>query len=119
MDEAERCEQIAYVAGGRILARGTARSIIEATGLAMWIAEGRGLAELRASVSHRPGVDLVAPFGARLHIIGRDRAALEHALAPFRSQSGLSIGESAPTLEDVFLELQRRSADTLPADAAP
>src|SRR6202051_5008524 len=36
MDEAERCNQLAYIAYGSPLARGTARQVIESQGLATW-----------------------------------------------------------------------------------
>ena len=54
---------------------------------------------------------MIAPFGATLHVSGRDTAALEAAIAPFREQPGLSWVSSAPSLEDVFIELMGRAKD--------
>jgi len=54
---------------------------------------------------------MIAPFGATLHVSGRDTAALEAAIAPFREQPGLSWVCSAPSLEDVFIELMGRAKD--------
>jgi len=59
----------------------------------------------------KAGVDMVAPFGTSLHVSGRDRAALEAAIAPWRERSGLHWQASAPSLEDVFIDLMNRSKD--------
>jgi len=53
----------------------------------------------------------VAPFGNSLHVSGRDKAALEATIAPWREKSGLHWQHSAPSLEDVFIELMNRSKD--------
>ena len=39
--------------------------------------------------SGKPGVDMVAPFGTSLHVSGRDGAALEAAVAPYRADPRL------------------------------
>ena len=54
---------------------------------------------------------MVAPFGASLHVAGRDAAALDAAVAQFRDRRELSWTESAPSLEDVFIDLMSRSQD--------
>jgi ABC-2 type transport system ATP-binding protein len=69
---------------------------------------GEGLAHLAAELSHAPGVDMVAPFGTSLHVSGRDRAALDAAIAGHRNEPALTWTLSKPTLEDVFIELMNR-----------
>jgi ABC-2 type transport system ATP-binding protein len=54
---------------------------------------------------------MVAPFGTSLHVSGRDKAALEAAIAPHRDKKGLRWEHSEPSLEDVFIELMIRSKD--------
>jgi ABC-2 type transport system ATP-binding protein len=54
---------------------------------------------------------MVAPFGTSLHVSGRDKAALEAAIAPYRERPGLHWQLSEPSLEDVFIELMTRSKD--------
>jgi ABC-2 type transport system ATP-binding protein len=54
---------------------------------------------------------MVAPFGTSLHVSGRDVAALEASIAPWREKSGLHWQSSHPSLEDVFIELMGRSKD--------
>ena len=104
MDEAERCHEIAYIAGGRTLARGTADEVIEASGLVTFHAEGPGADRLAPELRGKPGVQMAAPFGTTLHVSGRDRAALEAAIRPYR-KAPLHWTETRPTLEDVFIQL--------------
>jgi ABC-2 type transport system ATP-binding protein len=46
-----------------------------------------------------------------LHVSGRDAAALEAAIAPYRSRPDLTWAESGATLEDVFIDLMSRAKD--------
>jgi len=112
MDEAERCHEIAYIAYGVLLAHGTVDQVIRASGLTTYTVSGmEGLAELAAKLEKTPGVDMVAPFGTSLHVSGRDRAALEAAIAPYRGEPGLDWKQAEPSLEDVFIDLMNRSQD--------
>src|SRR6202158_885976 len=82
MDEAERCHEIAYIAYGRLLTHGTVEEVIAQSHLTTYIVSGEGLARLADELAHRPGIDMVAPFGTSLHVSGRERGALEAAVAP-------------------------------------
>ena len=112
MDEAERCHEIAYIAYGVLLAHGTVDQVIGASGLTTYTVSGtESLAEFAAKLEKTPGVDMVAPFGTSLHVSGRDRAALDAAIAPYRGEPGLDWKAAAPSLEDVFIDLMNRSRD--------
>ncbi|HEY0107819.1 MAG TPA: ABC transporter ATP-binding protein [Rhizomicrobium sp.] len=108
MDEAERCDRIVYINLGDIVARGTVAEVIARSDLTTFIVEGDGARALAGKLRGMPGVEFVAFFGAALHVSGRDKAALEAALAPFRGQPGLDVHEAAPSLEDVFIQLQEQ-----------
>jgi ABC-2 type transport system ATP-binding protein len=56
---------------------------------------------------------MVAPFGASLHVSGRDEAAFEAAIAPYRASTGLHWEKSEASLEDVFIELMGRVRDNV------
>ena len=111
MDEAERCHEIAYIAYGHLLTHGTVEEVIAGSKLATYTVTGEDLNGLTAELSDKPGIDMVAPFGTSLHVSGRDVAALEANIAPWRDKSGLHWRKSAPSLEDVFIELMGRSKD--------
>ena len=111
MDEAERCHEIAYIAYGELLAHGTVAEVIASTHLTTYTVSGGDLVKLAAELAGRPGITMVAPFGASLHVSGRDEAALERAIAPYRADPALHWEKSTPSLEDVFIDLMSRARD--------
>ncbi len=104
MDEAERCHDIAYIAYGELLARGTAEEVIDGARLITWRGEGPGVDRLADELLKDPAVEMAAPFGLALHVSGSDKDALERALAPFR-RAPFRWARTEPTLEDVFIHL--------------
>jgi len=111
MDEAERCHEIAYIAYGYLLTHGTVEEVIARSALSTYTVTGDDLHVLQDQLAGKPGVDMVAPFGNSLHVSGRDRAALEATIAPWREHVELHWQPSEPSLEDVFIELMTRSKD--------
>ncbi len=114
MDEAERCHEIAYIAFGEVLTRGTVDEVIANSHLitiTVSAANGENISALANELKGRPGIDMVAPFGTSLHVSGRDGAALEAAIAPYRARSGLHWQHSSPSLEDVFIDLMGHAKD--------
>jgi ABC-2 type transport system ATP-binding protein len=108
MDEAERCHEIAYISYGRLIARGTAEEVVEASKLVTLRGDGPGVDRLAHELVGKPGVETVAPFGAALHVSGADRGALEAAVAPYGQYRWREV---EPTLEDVFIQLMGRAED--------
>ncbi|MBX3548181.1 MAG: ABC transporter ATP-binding protein [Xanthobacteraceae bacterium] len=111
MDEAERCHEIAYIAYGELLTHGTVEQVIEQSNLTTYNVGGDGLQDLLHELDGKPGIDMVAPFGASLHVSGRNEKKLEAAIKPFREGRKYSWSRSEPSLEDVFIELMNRSKD--------
>ena len=111
MDEAERCHEIAYIAYGELLAHGTVDDVVRESDLTTYSVSGEGLMALSAALEKAPGVDTVAPFGTSLHVSGRDHAALEAAIAPYRNDPKLHWTTIAPSLEDVFIGLMSTAKD--------
>jgi ABC-2 type transport system ATP-binding protein len=112
MDEAERCHEIAYIAFGELLARGPAQQVVAQSGLSTWIVSGSDLQPLAEQLHHSAGVDMVAPFGAELHVSGRDKRALDKAIAVAKKADGAHRWKRGePSLEDVFILLMSESKD--------
>jgi ABC-2 type transport system ATP-binding protein len=112
MDEAERCHEIAYIAFGELLARGTAPEVVAQSGLHTWIVSGRDLQPLADRLHAQDGIDMVAPFGNELHVSGRNEKALDNAIAAARQADGAHRWKRGePSLEDVFILLMGQAKD--------
>jgi ABC-2 type transport system ATP-binding protein len=112
MDEAERCHELAYISFGELLAQGTAQEVVAESGLSTWNVSGPDLHRLAAELQVLDGIDMVAPFGAELHVSGRDRPALDRAIEVAKKADGAhrwTRGE--PSLEDVFILLMNHAKD--------
>lgn len=107
MDEAERCDQIAYLAHGKVVAQGNVSEIIQESRLETFVARGENVRELIEPLRRQPGVKHAAYFGAALHVSGTDRSALEQAI----QQVGGTLDWSPiePSLEDAFIALMKRA----------
>ncbi len=104
MDEAERCDRIAYIAYGKLLAVGTVAEVVAGARLSTWIATGPGRDDVARKLSGVPGIG-TAVFGPSLHVSAADAGALRRAIEPFLNDPRLTWRESTPSLEDVFIHL--------------
>jgi ABC-2 type transport system ATP-binding protein len=109
MDEAERCHDIAYIAYGRLIARGTVAELIDGSGLTTFRGQGPGADRLGEALAGQPGVEMAAPFGAEMHVSGTDKAALQKTLSGLGGT--VRWDEVRPTIEDVFIHLMGASQD--------
>lgn len=112
MDEADRCHTVGFMRAGRLMASGTPRelqrlvpgTVLEVHALPLHAAE-RALRAL-------PQVRDVQVFGDRLHVVA-DSAPGERDLRQALGAAGAALQSSrpvAPTMEDVFMHLQRSAA---------
>jgi len=115
MDEAERCHALAYIAYGKLLASGTAKEVVAGAKLFTWALEGEEVAAAAARLRGAPGVDMVVPFGARLHVSGTDAGALAASVSSAAAGNGLRFSPIEPGLEDVFIHLMRRAPEPVVA----
>jgi len=106
MDEAERCDRIVYISAGEIVTRGTVAEVIHESRLVTFLVSGPDVRRFLTRLAGKPGVEHVAFFGAKLHVSGRKRKALEETLSPFHDDPEFKIEEAEPSLEDVFIHLQ-------------
>jgi ABC-2 type transport system ATP-binding protein len=109
MDEAEYCNRIALINGGRLVALGSPSELKRgAIRGEILIVEGEDPGAMLEALEGAPGARDVAPFGSSLHIVvddaAREKPAIEARLAE-RSLSWSRIEPIKPTLEDVFVQL--------------
>ena len=110
MDEAERCHELAYIAYGKLLTRGTVAEVIAGAGLVTWAVSGPDLVAVAHRLRQAKGILTAAPFGAVLHVSASSTPALQAALASL-PDSGLKTEPIAPSLEDVFIALMLDAKD--------
>jgi ABC-2 type transport system ATP-binding protein len=113
MDEAERCHRISYISYGKMLATGTVADVVRNAGLTTFIVQGPKLEAIAAELRSLPGVEQVAPFGATLHVVGRDKAALKEALDEVSKRPNVEIEPGETSLEDVFIQFMSGSKDNM------
>jgi ABC-type multidrug transport system ATPase subunit len=110
MDEADRCDRVALIQGGRLLAVDTPRAIAQSF--------DRPLLAIRAADRYRtlvalrqyPNTGTIYPFGAVLHYTDARRDApvsqVASDLRAYLRHSGfadLEVRETPPTVEDTFM----------------
>jgi ABC-2 type transport system ATP-binding protein len=110
MDEAERCDRLAYIAYGKLLARGTLQDVLASAQLTTWEVSGPQLGRLSQQLQGLPGIEQVAAFGNKLHVSGREAGAIEQAISPFQKEP-YTWQEIEPGLEDAFIGLMQTSRD--------
>jgi ABC-2 type transport system ATP-binding protein len=105
MDEAERCNKLAYIFKGQIQARGTAEEIIANSGLFTWQVTGSGnINKLAEQLNSMPGIEQTATFGNKLHVSGKNEKKLHQSIAKFKTQEW-RWQKIHPDLEDIFISL--------------
>jgi len=111
MDEAERCHRLAYISDGRLLASGTPEEVQHVFNLSTWAVSGPAsqVAALADKLRREQAICHLTAFGNTLHVMGEDEAALERAIAPFRSEAGIAWRRVDTTLEDIFIHLMGNS----------
>jgi ABC-2 type transport system ATP-binding protein len=114
MDEAEHCNRIGLMYGGKLVALDTPAALKRGTisGAILEI-EGSPQDQARELVLAQPGVREVAPHGARLHATVDDPALRSAQIAAALHAGGVEdvrVEQIDPSLEDVFVTLVGRQA---------
>ena len=110
MDEAERCDRLAYLSYGNLLTRGTAAEVIAGAQLTTWAVAGPDLHRIGRQLRGTAGVRQAFAFGTRLHVSCTNAQDLDKAIAPFRTELH-TWQQISPGLEDVFIHLMGTSKD--------
>ncbi len=110
MDEAARCNQLAYIVYGRMMVTGTAEQIIAQSGLQTWCISGLNLVELKNKLLKESAVEQAAMFGNTLHVSSHDPQSLEAVFTKL-IPSDHPITKINTSLEDVFIMYVDRNTD--------
>ncbi len=116
MDEAEQCQELAFIHGGRIVAQGSPADL-KATLMQGRVIEltpdnpPEAMRLLKAArTSGNLTADDVALYGAQIHVVAQDAAQARRQIAEVLNTGGVTFDppdEILPSLEDVFLSAIR------------
>lgn len=113
MDEAEYCNRIALMYGGRVIALGSPDELKRSLGDGhLYYVETSDLLGGMTVLQKVPGVADVAVFGAGMHVKSDDPTAADR-LGTALADAGIQVaalGPIQPTMEDVFVSLIEREA---------
>jgi len=117
MDEAERCNHVAYIYFGRLIADGTPDALRELPDVQPPGTYRVEITSPQVTVALRhartiPGIRSATIFGQSIHALIDDNLDLEQLRAQLEGH-GIVVAEIrplAPSLEDVFVELTKRQA---------
>ncbi len=110
MDEAERCNAVAFMSQGRLLATGTPDELKAAIGKQVLAVRGTPRKVTRQVALSTPGIEDVQIMGDMLHLIVHDGNAVAAELERALKQENVEIHtlkQVKPSMEDVFLQLTR------------
>lgn len=86
MDEAQRCNKLAYISFSKLLIEGTEEDIIHSLNLTTFLITGQ-IKTIAAELRDIAGIDVVA-FGRSLHVSGTDKVRLTTILQSYRAYPG-------------------------------
>jgi ABC-2 type transport system ATP-binding protein len=124
MDEAERCHGLVILDGGRVVASGTPRQLIDTIASAAVEVEADDTERVQLLLERRPGIESVTQLGSRVRVlvspaIADPTAHLERLLAADGPTAPTSaVRSSQPNLEDVFVAATRWSPSKSPTGGA-
>lgn len=108
MDEAERCNRLAYIVFGSLMAEGSIKEITDQVGLITWSASGKSLAQLADDMRRQQGVEQVIAWGNELRICGVDSNLLQQAINQYPQYTW---ERSSTSLEEVFIHLVNQRSE--------
>src|SRR5262249_46468162 len=117
LDEAERCNRVGLLSQGRLIRCDSPRSLRENLEEHCYRVETADQRAAREFLQRQPGVLTAEPSGAKLHVFVIPGQTTKETLEQALSRRGLAAGEFeriVPSLEDVFIDLVRKSAGTGP-----
>jgi len=110
MDEAQRCDNIVYLANGKLISQGPVTEVIKKANLICYRLTGVHIRQYSELLERSAGVLSVAFYGDALFVTGHSKDQLEALLAN-EAYRQLKIEPVSPALEDVFIALTHRAGE--------
>ena len=111
MDEAVQCDRIAFIAYGKKLIDAATADIPDEVGLSARRIETPALDEATRRLKQAGGIDVLARFGAAIHIAGRDASALDAAARTVADLPAVEVEPIEAGLEEAFIYLMTGATD--------
>lgn len=111
MDEAVQCDRIAFIAYGKKLIDARTADIPDEVGLYARRIETPALDEATRLLKRAGGFDVLARFGAAIHVAGRDPSALAAAAKTLADLPDVQIETIDAGLEEAFIYLMTGATD--------
>lgn len=105
MDEAERCNRLAYIVHGEMLAKGTIPGIIRDTNLTTYASYGAHLKKLADDLLQENSIEQVVILGNEIRVCGANKTAIQETLKKY---ADYEWHETSTNLEEVFVHLVGR-----------
>ena len=104
MDEANLCDKVALIQGGKILQIDSPKHIVENFSKPIYAVKATNMIPLLKVLEKHPGIENAYPFGEFHHIV------LENNTKETPVLDGIDINRIVPNIEDVFIDLMRTHA---------
>ncbi|HEX5036109.1 MAG TPA: ABC transporter ATP-binding protein [bacterium] len=115
MEEAERCNQIAFISKGKLITIGTPQQLKDNVGGRLLEVECKPLMKGSSVFGRLPGVTGVTAYGTTLHLGVTNEAKVKKEIQDTAAKEGIEIVAVRPiaaSLEDVFASLTEHSDET-------
>jgi ABC-type multidrug transport system ATPase subunit len=104
MDEANLCDKVALIQGGKILQIDSPKHIVENFSKPIYAVKATNMIPLLKVLEKHPGIENAYPFGEFHHIVLKNNTKETPVL------DGIDINRIVPNIEDVFIDLMRTHA---------
>ncbi len=114
MEEAERCNQLAFISGGKILKIGTPSDLKNQVTGKLFEIECKPLMKATKIFSELPDVIGLTAYGTNLHVNVADEEKARRAIEDVSRKEGIEIKSMIPisaSLEDVFATVEKEAGE--------
>jgi len=107
MDEASRCDQVAFLKTGSILAVDTPGAMKNYFPKPLWSLKSAHRHDLLLALEGMSGIHSAWPFGESVHVALNEGIRMDDIRMSLKTVADLTIEPIEPGIEDVFMELSR------------